>query len=202
MSGIKNSSVERLTAIGFAATLVVLLLVGAIALSSEGGSNGAATQILASIGALLCFLGGLLFFAKRQASLQAARDTAVLAAPLLKTGALQDAIFNSFNFSSIATDAQGVIQIFNVGAERMLGFRAADVVDKLTPADISDAQELIVRAGALSAEFHTTIQPGFEALVYKAVRGLEDIYELTYIRAEGGGGAARPRHLNQPGIKA
>jgi PAS domain-containing protein len=40
---------------------------------------------------------------------------------LLKAGALQKAIFNSANFSSIATDAKGVIQIFNVGAERMLG---------------------------------------------------------------------------------
>ena len=39
----------------------------------------------------------------------------------LKTGALQDAIFNSAYFSSIATDEKGVIQIFNVGAERMLG---------------------------------------------------------------------------------
>jgi hypothetical protein len=38
---------------------------------------------------------------------------------LLKTGALQNAIFNSANFSSIATDEKGVIQIFNVGAERL-----------------------------------------------------------------------------------
>ena len=44
---------------------------------------------------------------------------------LLKAGALQSAIFNSANFSSIATDAKGVIQIFNVGAERMLGYTAA-----------------------------------------------------------------------------
>jgi PAS domain S-box-containing protein len=185
MFAIKNSSVERLTAIGFAATLLVLLLVGAIALSHEDGSNGGAMPTLASIAVLLGFLGGLLLLARRQAGLQAARKSAVLEAPLLKAGALQDAIFNSVNFSSIATDAQGVIQIFNVGAERMLGYRAAEVVDKLKPADISDAQELIVRASALSTEFHTTIRPGFEALVYKAVRGLEDIYELTYIRADG-----------------
>ncbi len=46
---------------------------------------------------------------------------------LLRTGALQSAIFNSANFSSIATDAKGVIQIFNVGAERMLGYTAAEV---------------------------------------------------------------------------
>ena len=40
-------------------------------------------------------------------------------AALLKTGALQNAILNSANFSSIATDEKGVIQLFNVGAERM-----------------------------------------------------------------------------------
>ncbi|OFJ50090.1 hybrid sensor histidine kinase/response regulator [Janthinobacterium lividum] len=104
---------------------------------------------------------------------------------LLKAGALQDAIFNSANFSCIATDAQGVIQIFNVGAERMLGYEASDVVDKLTPASISDAQEIIVRAAALSAELDTVITPGVEALVFKASRGIEDIYELTYIRKDG-----------------
>jgi PAS domain S-box-containing protein len=104
---------------------------------------------------------------------------------LLKTGALQDAILNSANFSSIATDEKGVIQIFNVGAERMLGYAAADVVNKITPADISDPQELIARAKALSAELSTPITPGFEALVFKASRGIEDIYELTYIRKDG-----------------
>ena len=103
----------------------------------------------------------------------------------LKAGALQSAIFNSANFSSIATDAKGVIQIFNVGAERMLGYLAADVMNKITPAEISDPQEVITRASALSAEFETTITPGFEALVFKASRGIEDIYELTYIRKDG-----------------
>jgi len=104
---------------------------------------------------------------------------------LLKAGALQNAIFNSANFSSIATDAKGVIQIFNVGAERMLGYAAADVLNKITPADISDPQEVIARAKALSAELATTITPGFEALVFKASRAIEDIYELTYIRKDG-----------------
>ena len=104
---------------------------------------------------------------------------------LLKAGALQSAIFNSANFSSIATDAKGVIQIFNVGAERMLGYAAADVMNKITPADISDPQEVIARAEALSLELGSTIAPGFEALVFKASRGIEDIYELTYIRKDG-----------------
>jgi|KBSSwiStaDraftv2_1062776.scaffolds.fasta_scaffold14368_3 PAS domain S-box-containing protein len=104
---------------------------------------------------------------------------------LLKAGALQSAIFNSANFSSIATDAKGVIQIFNVGAERMLGYTAAEVMNKITPADISDPQEVIARAQALSLELATPITPGFEALVFKASRGIEDIYELTYIRKDG-----------------
>jgi PAS domain S-box-containing protein len=106
-------------------------------------------------------------------------------AALLKTGALQNAIFNSANFSSIATDEKGVIQLFNVGAERMLGYAAVEVVDNITPADISDPQEVIARAEALSLEFATPITPGFEALVFKASRGIEDIYELTYIRKDG-----------------
>jgi PAS domain S-box-containing protein len=104
---------------------------------------------------------------------------------LLKTGALQDAIFNSAYFSSIATDDKGVIQIFNVGAERMLGYTAAEVTNKITPADISDPQEVIARAKALSIELDTPITPGFEALVFKASRGIEDIYELTYFRKDG-----------------
>ena len=104
---------------------------------------------------------------------------------LLKAGALQSAIFNSANFSSIATDAKGVIQIFNVGAERMLGYTAAEVMNKITPADISDPQEMIARAATLSLELSTTITPGFEALAFKASRGIEDIYELTYVRKDG-----------------
>ena len=104
---------------------------------------------------------------------------------VIKAGALQNAILNSANFSSIATDEKGVIQIFNVGAERMLGYAAAEVINKITPADISDPQEVIARAKTLSTELATPINPGFEALVFKASRGIEDIYELTYIRKDG-----------------
>ena len=113
------------------------------------------------------------------------KDVSQLDREAIKTGALQDAIFNSANFSSIATDEKGVIQIFNVGAERMLGYAAAEVMNKITPAHISDPEEVIARAKALSVELGTPITPGFEALVFKASRGIEDIYELTYIRKDG-----------------
>lgn len=103
----------------------------------------------------------------------------------MKTGALQDAILNSANFSIIATDETGVIQLFNIGAETMLGYAAVEVVNKITPADIHDPQEVIERARALSRELATPIAPGFEALAFKASRGIEDKYELTYIRKDG-----------------
>ncbi|MDP1931231.1 MAG: ATP-binding protein [Gammaproteobacteria bacterium] len=102
----------------------------------------------------------------------------------MKTAALQNAIFNSTSFSSIATDEKGVIQIFNIGAERMLGYTALDVVNRITPSEISDPREIITRAKALSIELGTPIKPGFEAMVFKASRGIEDIYELTYIRKD------------------
>jgi PAS domain S-box-containing protein len=122
---------------------------------------------------------------RRVARASAASIETTRAEALLKAGALQSAIFNSANFSSIATDAEGVIQIFNVGAERMLGYTAAEVMNTITPADISDPHEVIARATSLSLEFDTPIAPGFEALVFKASRGIEDIYELTYIRKDG-----------------
>jgi PAS domain S-box-containing protein len=173
--------------IGFGMTLAVLFLVGGIALSTAVQSVAAVKVIEVSIVLLLIFLV-LLYVRIRRAMHGRLTDGQTLQEvrqPLLKAGALQDAIFNSANFSSIATDAQGVIQIFNVGAERMLGYKAAEVVDKITPADISDAQEVIARAAALSLELDTPITPGFEALVFKASRGIEDIYELTYIRKDG-----------------
>jgi len=104
---------------------------------------------------------------------------------LLKTGALQNAILTSPNFSIIATDEKGIIQLFNVGAERMLGYLAEEVVNKINPSDIHDPQEVTARAEALSLELGTPITPGFEALAFKASRGIEDIYELTYICKDG-----------------
>ena len=104
---------------------------------------------------------------------------------LLKTGALQNAIVTSANFSIIATDEKGIIQLFNVGAERMLGYSASEVVNKINPSDIHDPEEVMARAEALSRELGIHVAPGFEALAYKASRGIEDIYELTYIRKDG-----------------
>jgi PAS domain-containing protein len=107
------------------------------------------------------------------------------ASALVKAGALQNAILTSANFSITATDEAGVIQLFNIGAERMLGYAASEVVNRISPSDIHDPQEVKERAEALSRELGTTIAPGFEALAFKASRGIEDSYELTYICKDG-----------------
>jgi PAS domain S-box-containing protein len=104
---------------------------------------------------------------------------------LVEASALQNAIFNSANFSSIATDSNGTIQIFNFGAEVMLGYAAEDVTNKCTPADICDPDEVSARADALSVELQSPVAAGFEALVFKASRSIEDVFEMTYIRKDG-----------------
>jgi signal transduction histidine kinase/ActR/RegA family two-component response regulator len=104
---------------------------------------------------------------------------------LHKTLALQNAILTSASFSIIATDEKGIIQLFNAGAERMLGYRAGEVVNRISPSDIHDPQEVMERARALSLELAIPIAPGFEALAFKASRGIEDSYALTYIRKDG-----------------
>jgi signal transduction histidine kinase/AmiR/NasT family two-component response regulator len=104
---------------------------------------------------------------------------------LLKTGALQNAILTSSSFSIIATDEKGIIQLFNPGAERLLGYAAAEVVNRINPSDIHDPKEVAARARALSHELATSIAPGFDALAFKASRGIEDVYELTFIRKDG-----------------
>lgn len=103
----------------------------------------------------------------------------------LKAWALEGAILSSARFSIIATDAAGIIQLFNRGSEKILGYTSAEVVNALTPNDFHDASEVVTRAVELSAEFGTPIAPGFQALAFKASRGIEDTYELTYICKDG-----------------
>jgi PAS domain S-box-containing protein len=187
MHTVKKTTVERLMLTGFGMTLAVLLLIGGIAINTAEQSSTAVKFIE---GAIVVLLAGLTLLYVRMLKALRARSALeqkshAAQQPVLKAGALQHAILNSANFSTIATDAQGVIQIFNLGAECMLGYKAEDVVNKMTPATMSDPQELIVRAAKLTKEAGVVISPGFEALAFKASRGIEDIYDLTYIRKDG-----------------
>lgn len=117
--------------------------------------------------------------------LNAAHGAAEADAAVLRLDILQKAIFANASFATIATDAKGVIQVFSVGAERMMGYAAADVLKKFTPVDLHDKEELAARAAALSLEFGTTVASGFEALTFRASRGEEETYHLTKLRKDG-----------------
>lgn len=105
---------------------------------------------------------------------------------LAKVETLQSAIFHSAHFWIIATDEKGVIQIFNPVAERKLGYAAAEVVNKTTPAILHERQEVIERAAALSLEYGVAVSADFEALAFRAARGIEDMYEVTKVRKDVG----------------
>ncbi|WP_199307227.1 PAS domain S-box protein [Alkalinema sp. FACHB-956] len=104
---------------------------------------------------------------------------------LTELSTFQQAILDSANFAIISTDLQGTIQSFNVSAERLLGYRAVEVVGQVTPAIIHDSQEVRDRAERLSVELNTPIEPGFDVFVAKAKRGHVSEEEWTYIRKDG-----------------
>jgi PAS domain S-box-containing protein len=99
--------------------------------------------------------------------------------------ALQTAIFDFAGHAIISTTVTGVITSFNRAAERMLGYTAAEVIGKYTPAIIHAPGEVAARAIQFSMEIGETIEPGFEVFVAKARRDLPNEYEWTYIRKDG-----------------
>ena len=111
----------------------------------------------------------------------------------LDTGDLQKNILNNPNFAVIATDAMGVIQTFNAGAERMLGYAAGDMINRKTFDALLDSKQLIDLAKALSAEFATAIKPDFGTLTFTVERGMGDRYDLDYVRKDG---SRFPAHMS------
>lgn len=104
---------------------------------------------------------------------------------LQQTMQLQQAIFNSANYTIISTTVDGTILTFNAAAEKLLGYSAAEVVGKTTPVIIHDKEEVVSRARELTQELGETIEPGFEVFVAKAQRGEPTEQEWTYIRKDG-----------------
>lgn len=82
-------------------------------------------------------------------------------------------------YSIIGTDPSGVITVFNEGAERMLGYRAEELIGQATPIRIHDPAEVAVRAAELG------VAPGFEVFVAAARRGRAETREWTYVRKDG-----------------
>jgi signal transduction histidine kinase len=99
----------------------------------------------------------------------------------LKSEAFQNAILRSAKLAAMATDAAGIIQLFNLGAELLLGYTAAEVVDRVAVVDLHDQHELTVRARLASLELSTAIAPNFQAMICKVPWGGEDCYQSLLI---------------------
>jgi PAS domain S-box-containing protein len=85
----------------------------------------------------------------------------------------------STEYAIIGTDPRGVLTVFNTGAERMLGYTAADVIGADGRVFV-DPAELAARARELDME------PGVEVLVAAARRGEPETRDWTYLRNDGG----------------
>jgi len=104
---------------------------------------------------------------------------------LQETTALQSAILASANYAIISTDPNGIIRVFNRAAERMTGYTAAEMVGKQTPRILHDPEEVVRRAEHLTIELGEPIAAGFNVFVAKAMRGVADENEWSYIRKDG-----------------
>jgi|GEM_PF-1048462 len=102
-----------------------------------------------------------------------------------ETSAFQRAILECADYAIISTSPDGIIRTFNRAAERMLGYRAEEVVGQVTPEILHDYDEVARRAAELTTELGRSVPAGFEAFVAKARLGLADEREWTYIRKDG-----------------
>ncbi len=97
-----------------------------------------------------------------------------------------EAILNSNEFSIISSDVKGVVKQFNRGAEKLLGYKAEEVIGKITPEIFHVKDEVVTRYKELYKEFGKTVQPGYDTFVFKARElGIADSNEWTYVRKDG-----------------
>jgi PAS domain S-box-containing protein len=102
-----------------------------------------------------------------------------------RAAAFRQAILDSAVPSIISTTPDGVITVFNRGAEKMLGYSADEIVGKVTPVLIHDPAEVAARADELTADLGRPVQPGFEVFVAKVRGGKSETREWIYVRKDG-----------------
>ncbi len=86
--------------------------------------------------------------------------------------------------SVIAGDSKGLITLFNTGAERMLGYRAEEMIGLQTPAIIHLESEVVKRGEELTRRFGRTIQ-GFDVFAELAQLDRPETIEWTYRAKDG-----------------
>lgn len=95
------------------------------------------------------------------------------------------AIVDSADNAIIVTGPEGVIRAFNRGAERMLGYRAADLIGRETPKLFHDATEMAQAVAKLAKNLGQPPADPFEVFVHRARQGKPDQREWTYIARDG-----------------
>jgi len=109
----------------------------------------------------------------------------LLVQQLQQSNQLRTAIVEGAAYSIISTDVNGTILTFNDAAERMLWYRADELIGKATPEIIHVAEEIRERAKSLSQELGREVEPGFEVFVAKARLNIAEEREWTYVRKDG-----------------
>ncbi len=97
----------------------------------------------------------------------------------------QQAVLDGSNYAMISTDVDGTILSFNRAAEKMLGYRASEIVGVKNPGIFHDPEEIVARAKHLSQELGKAIEPGFDVFVVKLIDNRQDVHDWTYIRKDG-----------------
>ena len=86
----------------------------------------------------------------------------------------------------IATDANGLIEIFNPGAEQLTGRPAASMIGRASLTSLHDPEELMARAAELAAESGRAVVPGLESLVLKSRQtGRTEEREWSFLHRDG-----------------
>jgi diguanylate cyclase (GGDEF)-like protein/PAS domain S-box-containing protein len=109
----------------------------------------------------------------------------ILLQKLQQSNQLRTAIVEGAAYAIISTDVKGTILTFNDAAERMLWYRADELIGKATPEIIHVAEEIRERAKSLSQELGREIEPGFEVFIAKARMNFAEEHEWTYVRKDG-----------------
>ncbi|MCL4845307.1 MAG: PAS domain S-box protein [Acidobacteria bacterium] len=130
-------------------------------------------------------LGGLLNETLDAVDAAAAEARQVADQALLTAGGQQRALLDAADEVGIVfTDVDGLIRVFNRGAERVFGYRAAEMVDRQTPVGLHLATEVEQRGRELSWQFERDIA-GFDVFSERVRREGRERRDWTCIRKDG-----------------
>ena len=102
-----------------------------------------------------------------------------MAAAARRGAELQSVLDAATEIGIMGVDTNGVLTTFNSGAEKMLGWSAAEMLGQPSPSPMLDAAEVAARAASLG------IPVGPEVLLGRARTGVVDRQEWSYIRKDG-----------------